>query len=75
MADRDLNRDGVKNSAKGKAKDLKGRMKDAAGGLTGDPDLQLEGKIDQLKGKVQDAYGKAERKVAREPDKKTDRRR
>jgi uncharacterized protein YjbJ (UPF0337 family) len=75
MADRDLDRDGIKNSAKGKAKDLKGRIKDAAGGLTGDADLQLEGKIDQIKGKVQDAYGKAERNVARDAGKKTDRRR
>lgn len=35
--------------------DLKGRVKEAAGDLTDDEDLQREGKIDQGKGKVKDA--------------------
>ena len=34
--------------------DLKGRVKEAAGDLTDDDDLQREGKIDQGKGKVKD---------------------
>lgn len=54
---------GIEDSAEGKAKDLKGKVKDAVGGLTGDSSLQAEGKIDQLKGKAQDTLGKAERKV------------
>ena len=36
------------------ADDLKGRVKEAAGDLTDDEDLQREGKIDQGKGKVKD---------------------
>lgn len=36
-----------------------GRVKDAAGGLTGDAKLQAEGKIDQLKGEAQQAMGDA----------------
>jgi uncharacterized protein YjbJ (UPF0337 family) len=68
MADKDLYQDGLENSAEGKAKDLKGRVKDAAGGLTGDSGLQAEGKIDRVKGKVQDEFGKAERKIDRELD-------
>ena len=40
-------------------------VKDAAGGLTGDGSLQLEGKLDQAEGKVQDAVGKVERKLGR----------
>ena len=36
------------------ADDLKGRVKEAAGDLTGDEDLEREGKVDQGKGKVKD---------------------
>ena len=36
------------------ADDLKGRVKEAAGDLTGDEDLQRDGEIDQGKGKVKD---------------------
>ena len=32
--------------------DMKGRVKEAAGDLTDDPELKQEGKIDQLKGKA-----------------------
>ena len=34
-----------------------GKLKDAAGGLTGDTSTQAEGKVDQLKGKAQAQYG------------------
>ena len=54
---------GIDHSVEGKADDLKGKVKDAWGGLTGDSSLQAEGKIDQAKGKVKDAFGKAERKL------------
>jgi uncharacterized protein YjbJ (UPF0337 family) len=39
--------------------DGKGRIKEAAGDLTGDKDLQREGKIDQATGTVKDAVGDA----------------
>ena len=39
--------------------DAKGRVKEAAGDLTDDKDLQREGKIDQATGKVKDAVGDA----------------
>ena len=68
MPEKDLGERGAENSIKGKAKRLKGRIKDAAGGLTGDSSLQAEGKWDQVKGKVQDAVGKAERKLDRAAD-------
>jgi uncharacterized protein YjbJ (UPF0337 family) len=63
MQDRDLTQRGAENSAEGKADNLKGKVKDAVGGLTGDASLQGEGKLDQLKGKVQDAFGKGQRKA------------
>lgn len=38
--------------------ETKGRVKEAAGDLTGDKDLQREGKADQAGGKVKDAVDK-----------------
>ena len=61
--DRDLTSRGVENQVEGKARNAKGHAKDAIGGLTGDEDLQAEGKVDQAKGKIQDKFGKAERKL------------
>ena len=61
--DRTLTDQGIEDSARGKGNDLKGRVKDAVGGLTGDNSLQAEGKLDRLKGKAQDTLGKAERKL------------
>ena len=63
--DRTLEERGIENSAEGKADHLKGHLKDAVGGLTGDSSLQAEGKADQLKGKAKDTLGKAERKLDR----------
>jgi uncharacterized protein YjbJ (UPF0337 family) len=42
---------------KGAAKDTIGKVEDAAGGLTGDPGLQAEGKMDQATGKLQGKFG------------------
>ena len=64
--DDDLTTRGIENSTEGKTTNAKGRLKDAAGGLTGDSSLQAEGKMDQLKGKVQDAFGKGQREVDRD---------
>lgn len=63
--DRSLTERGLENNLEGKGNDLKGRVKDAVGGLTGDASLQGEGKLDQLKGKVQDAFGDLQRKLDR----------
>jgi uncharacterized protein YjbJ (UPF0337 family) len=41
----------------GKKDDLKGRVKQAGGDLTGDQDLKNEGKVDQATGKAKDAVG------------------
>jgi uncharacterized protein YjbJ (UPF0337 family) len=57
------------NSLKGFGNDLKGKVKDAAGGLTGDTSLQAEGKWDQLKGKAQKKIGEIQRdSVTRDED-------
>lgn len=54
-----MNRDELE----GKAEALKGRIKQAAGDLTGDPNLHDEGVVDEAAGKTQDAFGQAKRKV------------
>jgi uncharacterized protein YjbJ (UPF0337 family) len=61
--DRNLTERGIDNSLEGKAKDLKGRVKDAIGGLTGDTSLQGEGKMDRLEGNLQDKLGDVQRKL------------
>ena len=43
--------------------DGKGRLKEAAGSLTGDDSLKREGKIDQAKSTVKDAVDKVADKV------------
>jgi uncharacterized protein YjbJ (UPF0337 family) len=43
--------------------EAKGRVKEAAGDLTGDKDLQREGKTDQAAGKAKDAVDKTADKV------------
>lgn len=49
--------------ATGKVQELKGRVKEAAGALTGDAKLKREGKIDQAVGKVKQKTEKVIDKV------------
>lgn len=63
MEDRTMRDRAARTELEGAGDTLKGRVKDAAGGLTGDPELQSEGKIDQLKGKAKDLLGDVQRKL------------
>jgi uncharacterized protein YjbJ (UPF0337 family) len=45
--------------ASGKTDELKGRVKEAAGALTGDAKLKREGRLDQTVGKTKQAANKA----------------
>ena len=47
----------------GESDQAKGRVKEAAGALTGDDDLKREGKVDQAAGKVKDAVDKVKDKI------------
>jgi len=47
----------------GKAKAAKGKIKQAAGDLTDNPNLHDEGVADEAEGKTQDAIGHGRRKV------------
>jgi uncharacterized protein YjbJ (UPF0337 family) len=47
------------NRIEGAARETEGRVKDAWGGLAGDPRTQIEGKLDQARGAAQQLYGRA----------------
>ena len=47
--------------ASGKSDELKGRVKEAAGALTGDKKLKREGKTDHAVGKIKQKVGDAVR--------------
>jgi uncharacterized protein YjbJ (UPF0337 family) len=47
----------------GTTDDLKGRVKEAGGDLTGDKDLKNEGKVDRASGALKDKVGGAADKV------------
>ena len=49
--------------ASGKSDELKGRVKEAAGALTGDAKLKREGKADQVVGKIKQKVEKVVDKV------------
>jgi uncharacterized protein YjbJ (UPF0337 family) len=54
-----MNRDEMK----GKTDQLKGKVKQAAGDLTDDPNLHDEGVADEAAGEVQEGFGRGRRKV------------
>ena len=56
----DMDRDGIENQIKGAGKEAEGKIRNAAGGLTGDTSEQIRGKAQELKGKAQRRIGYAE---------------
>jgi uncharacterized protein YjbJ (UPF0337 family) len=54
-----MNRDEIK----GKAEKAKGYVKDKAGEILNDPDLEAEGEIERAEGTLREGYGRAKRKV------------
>ena len=52
-----------KDEAKGVGKQVKGAVKDAVGGLTGNERLQAEGKADKVEGKIQQKAGELKDKA------------
>ena len=52
-----------RDEIKGKAEKAKGYVKDKAGEVLNDPDLEAEGEAERAAGTVREGYGKAKRKV------------
>jgi uncharacterized protein YjbJ (UPF0337 family) len=53
----------MNNEVKGKAENLKGRVKQAAGAVTGDKELEAEGAGERATGAAKEMAGKAKRKL------------
>jgi uncharacterized protein YjbJ (UPF0337 family) len=51
------------DEVKGKLDNLKGRVKQAAGAVTGDKKLEAEGAVERVKGAAQEKAGEIERKI------------
>jgi uncharacterized protein YjbJ (UPF0337 family) len=61
-----------KDELKGKATNLKGRLKDAFGSLTGNKSKQAEGFADRARGAVEEKFGKAKRETKQDIDEEGD---
>jgi uncharacterized protein YjbJ (UPF0337 family) len=52
-----------KDRLEGKKERAKGFVKEKAGQITNDPDLEAEGKVEGVAGKIQEGFGKAKDKA------------
>ena len=57
---------------KGKVEQAKGWVKDKAGEITNNPDLEAEGEAERIAGKVREGYGKAKEAVKDAADRASD---
>jgi uncharacterized protein YjbJ (UPF0337 family) len=55
----------TKNQAEGKFHEAKGKVKETAGKLIDDPELEAEGKAEKIAGKLQDKIGQVEKVVGK----------
>ena len=53
----------MRDQIKGKLRNVKGRVKQASGSLTGNRRLEAEGMVERGKGAVQEGFGEAKRAV------------
>jgi uncharacterized protein YjbJ (UPF0337 family) len=52
---------GIQDQIEGKLHNLKGKIKEKAGELANDPDLQAEGQAEEIAGKVQEKVGQVKK--------------
>jgi uncharacterized protein YjbJ (UPF0337 family) len=52
-----------KDEVKGKAEQIKGKVKEGVGNMSDDEQMRDEGQADQVAGKVQEGFGTGRRKV------------
>jgi len=55
--------DDLKREIKGKVDNIKGRVKEAIGALSGNKETQAEGTVERVAGAANEKVGEAERKV------------
>ena len=51
----------TQNQIDGKVHNVKGKIKETVGQVTGNPDLEQEGRVEQVAGKVQEKLGQIEK--------------
>jgi uncharacterized protein YjbJ (UPF0337 family) len=56
---------GTQDEAEGKWHQVKGKVKEIAGALGGNPDLEAEGKIESETGKIQEKIGEVKKIVGK----------
>lgn len=61
-----------KDQVKGRAKTVKGAVKEAAGKAVGNDRLAGKGKLDKAAGKIQSGYGDAKEDIKKESEKDRD---
>jgi uncharacterized protein YjbJ (UPF0337 family) len=61
-------KDDLKREIKGKMDNLKGRVKEAVGALSGNKEKQAEGTVERVAGAAQEKVAEAERKFDRSRD-------
>jgi uncharacterized protein YjbJ (UPF0337 family) len=55
----------TRNQTKGILRRMKGELKEGAGKLTKDRELEAEGAIEKVAGKVQEKFGQAEKRLGK----------
>ena len=68
----ELEKDGAREELGGKGQKVKGRIKEAAGNLTGREDWEAEGEADQAEGTIREKVGEAGRKIGQAADRVED---
>lgn len=68
----EIRKKAIDEQAGGKAENLKGKIKEGVGKLTGDRDLEAEGQVDQAEGTLRDKTGKVIRNVKDAADRAAD---
>lgn len=62
------NRESLENQGKGLADELKGKGRNALGGLEGDASEQFKGKAEELEGKARRKFGESQRPSSDNPN-------
>ena len=58
-----------KDQVKGRVEEAKGSVKETAGKVVGNPNLQTEGSVDKAAGRAQATYGDAKEQIKKAVDK------
>jgi uncharacterized protein YjbJ (UPF0337 family) len=61
MGELTMTKPSTKDALEGNLHDLKGKVKEKAGQLVNDPDLEVEGQAEKIAGKIQKKVGQVEK--------------